>query len=126
MYCIILWHITLSSVELACRIDKILNSDPLDTIMEDELVDMGEQGRVVDEEGGFDEETREKYTNNENGNEHETRSDVEEKDSGGSPAIYGEVVDNMDRAPLGEDFEGQEASSTSQGLSFRPGNIAKE
>ena len=130
MYCIILWHITLSSVELACRIDKILNSDPLDTIMEDELVDMGEQGRVVDEEGGLDEETREKYSNNENGNEHETRSDVEEKDSGGgSPAICGEVVDNkddMDRAPLGEDFEGQEASSTSQGLSFRPGKIAKE
>ena len=116
-------------MKLACRIDKILNSDPLDTIMEDELVDMGEQGRVVDEEGGFDEETREKYTNNENGNEHETRSDVEEKDSGGSPAICGEVVDNkddMDRAPLGEDFEGQEASSTSQGLSFRPGKIAKE
>merc|ERR550534_1257425 len=56
---------------------------------------MGEQqGRVVDEEGGFDEETREKYTNNENGNEHETRSDVEEKDNGGSPAICGEVVDN--------------------------------
>ena len=129
MYCTILWHITLSSVELACRIDKILNSDPLDTIMEDELIDMGEQGRVVDEEGGFDEETREKYTNNENGNEHETRSDVEEKDSGGSPAICGEAVDNkgdMDRAPLGEDFEGQEASSTSQGLSFRPGKIAKE
>merc|ERR1719495_2546966 len=50
---------------------------------------MGEQGRVVDEEGGFDEETREKYTNNENGNEHET-SDVKEKDSGGSPAICGE------------------------------------
>ena len=69
MYCIILCHITLSSVELACRIDKILNSDPLDTIMEDELVDMGEQGRVVGEEGGFDEETREKYTNNENGGE---------------------------------------------------------
>merc|ERR1719495_1453404 len=83
---------------------------------------MGEQGRVVDEEGGFDEETREKYSNNENGNEHEKRSDVEEKDSGGSPAISGEVVDNkgdMDRAPLGEDFEGQQAS-TSQGLSFRP------
>ena len=97
--------------------------------MEDELVDMGEQGRVVDEEEGFDEETREKYTNNENGNEHETRSDVEEKDSGGSPAICGEVVDNKgdkDRAPLGEDFEGQQASSTSLGLSFRPGNIAKE
>ena len=70
--------------------------------MEDELVDMGEQGRVVEEEGGFDEESREKYTTNENGNEHETRSDVEEKDSVGSPAICGEVVDNkggMDRAP---------------------------
>ena len=40
--------------------------------MEDELVDMGEQGRVVEEEGGFDEESREKYTTNENGNEHET------------------------------------------------------
>merc|ERR1719209_2894740 len=87
---------------------------------------MGEQGRVVDEEGGFDEETREKYSNNENGNEHEKRSDVEEKDSGGSPAICGEVVDNkgdIDRAPLGGDFEGQEASSTSQGLSFRPGSV---
>ena len=129
MYCIILCHITLSSVELACRIDKILNSDPLDTIMEDELVDMGEQGRVVEEEGGFDEESREKYTTNENGNEHETRSDVEEKDSVGSPAICGEVVDNkggMGRALLGEDFEGQEATSSSQGLSFRPGKIAKE
>merc|ERR1719402_176612 len=78
---------------------------------------MGEQGRVIDEEGGFDEETMEKYTNNENGNEHETRSDVEEKDSGGSLAISGEVVDNKgdkDRALLEEDFEGQEASSTSQ------------
>merc|ERR1719268_100937 len=49
---------------------------------------MGEQGRVVDEEGGFDDEAREKYSNNENGNEHETRIDVEEKDSGGSPAIW--------------------------------------
>ena len=111
-------------MKLACRIDKILNSDPLDTIMENELVDMVEQGRAADEEGDFGDEAREKYSNNENGIEHETRSDVKEKDSGGCPAICGEVVDNkgdMGRALLGEDFEGQEASSTSQGLNFRPG-----
>lgn len=125
------------------RIDKILNSEPLDTIMEDELVDGGEQGRVADEEGGFDDETREKYSNNENGVEHETRSDVKEGDSGASPAICGEVVANkgdmgkaplgedfegqdmgdMGRAPLGEDLEGQEGSSSSQGLNFRPGSV---
>ena len=110
-----------------------MNSEPLDTIMEDELVDGGKQGRVADEEGsflgGFDDETREKYSNNENGVEHETRSDVKEGDSGASPAICGEVVANkgdMGKAPLGEDFEGQEGSSSSQGLNFRPGKIAKE
>ena len=123
-----------------------MNSEPLDTIMEDELVDGGEQGRVADEEGDFDDETREKYSNNENGVEHETRSDVKEGDSGASPAICGEVVANkgdmgkaplgedfegqdmgdMGTAPLGEDLEGQEGSSSSQGLNFRPGKIAKE
>merc|ERR1719474_749380 len=50
---------------------------------------MDEQGRVVDEEGGFDDEAREKYSNNENDKRHETRSDFKEKDSGGSPAICG-------------------------------------
>ena len=111
-------------MKLACRIDKILNSEPLDTIMEDELVDLDEQGRVADEEGDFDDEAKKKYSDNENGKEHETRSYVKERDSGASPAICGEVVDNkgdMGRAPLGDDFEGQEASCSSQGLNFRPG-----
>merc|ERR1719228_1105180 len=94
--------------------------------MEDELVDLGEQGIVADEEGGFDDETREKYSNNENGVEHETRSNVKEGDSGASPVICGEVVANkgdMGKAPLGEDFEGQDGSSSSQGLNFRPGSV---
>ena len=106
-----------------------MNSEPLDTIMEDELVDMGEQGRVADEEGDFYDEAREKYSNNEDGNKHETRDDIKEKDSGGSTAICVEVVDDKgdkDRALLGEDFEGQEAPSSSQGLNFRPGKIAME
>ena len=99
-----------------------MNSEPLDTIMEDELVDGGEQGRVADEEGDFDDEAREKYSNNEIGVEHETRSDVKEGDSGEVVANKGD----MGKAPLGEDFEGQDGSSSSQGLNFRPGKIAKE